>query len=155
MDVFRVLFGEHAPIWLLPVVRRLQESTLLRALYISTAGQRGDAINANTLRNDASGFGWAMRLAQAHDTPWMRPRIGSPLIDEANEVAFTCLMLVWLCHQVRPCGCGRAAGVGQAKPHSPLNDIYAYRRLPTLPPPHDACHRPAPTTTAAVPPDLG
>lgn len=111
------LVANDTPYALLP-----SDPSLLRALCVSSARQRGDAIKANTLRSDAWGFGWAMRFAQAHDTPWMRPRVGPPLIEEANEVAFTCLLLVWLCHQMRPCGRSRAAGL-------PLNAIYAYRRV--------------------------
>eukprot|EP00966_Prymnesium_polylepis_P272773 6301982-Prymnesium_polylepis.1 len=59
----------------------------------------------------------------------MRPRVGSPNIDEDGESELMALMVFWIAPQMRPGAAKAAKGVSKAQPASVMLAIHAYRRV--------------------------
>ena len=104
-----------------------QPEKLLKAT-IGAAEARMAAIPHNTRSSDAWGFGWAMRFGCHFNTPWMRPRHVGPA-EVAREVHFYVMFLMFMAIEMKPAARTKAKGFTQAKPDSPMNAIYAYRRV--------------------------
>ena len=100
----------------------------LRSMCIDASVARSNAIPKGTRNADEWGFGWAVRFGKEHDTPWMRPRVVEPQwVDrEAHVLAF---MLMWFAINMRASTQRAARGFHQAMPDSPMNAMYAYRRV--------------------------
>ena len=100
----------------------------LRSMCIDASAARSNAIPKGTRNADEWGFGWAVKFGSEHDTPWMRPRVVEPKwVDrEAHLVAF---MLMWFAINMRASTQRAARGFQQAMPDSPMNAMYAYRRV--------------------------
>tara|TARA_B110000503_G_scaffold47688_1_gene77649 strand:- start:114 stop:5735 length:5622 start_codon:yes stop_codon:yes gene_type:complete len=100
----------------------------LRAMCVEASSSRIAAIPKGTQAADEWGFGWAVRFGKEHDTPWMRPRVVATEFI-TREVHILAFMLMWWAIQMRPSTARAARGFTQAMPSSPMNAMYAYRRV--------------------------
>ena len=103
--------------------------TSARALVLAGKECALAGIPRGTLSHDSWGFNWAQRFSLAHDTPVMRPRLGSPLIDADAEAELLALMIFWIAPRMQPAPRKLAKGIGNAQPPSALQAIYGYRRV--------------------------
>jgi hypothetical protein len=102
----------------------------IKHMVVSAADARLAAIPHGTSSNDAWGFSWAMKFGLEHDTPWMRPRREHVRPeDEPRETHFCVLLLIWMATMMKPSARTKAKGFDQAKPDSPMQALYAYRRV--------------------------
>ena len=100
-----------------------------RALVVASKQCAHEGIPSGTLSHDSWGFNWAARFCNEHDTPVMRPRIGSPHIDEDAEAELMGLMCFWIASRMAPSPRKLAKGIGNAQPSSVAQAMYGYRRV--------------------------
>ena len=100
-----------------------------RALVVRAKCASTEAIPRGTAGADSWGFQWANRFCEAHDLPVMRPRVGSPNIDEDGESELMALMAFWIAPRMRPGAAKAAKGISKAQPASVMLAIHAYRRV--------------------------
>ena len=100
-----------------------------RSLVLASKACAHEGIPRGTLDHDTWGFNWARRFCDEHDTPVMRPRVGSEWIDTGAEAELIALMLFWVAPRMQPAPRKREKGIGNAQPPSAMQALYGWRRV--------------------------